>query len=622
MNPTHSFDVSINGSKLAPALENLLVTAEVETSLNLPDAFVLTFRDPSRVVFDASSGIQIGAKVTIKVVSDANPSGEAIIEDAEITALEAEHDPLGTISVVRGLDQSHRLFRGRTTQAYKNASYSDVAKKLVQRNGLSSGSIDSTPVVHDVVSQVNCSDWDFLSGLAAEVGYEVVIVKGKLDFRKPEPASGAPSPGTLASTNPMQLTLGENLLSFRCALTAAEQVTEVKVRSWDPKQKKEIVGSSPAKTSATGLDTTPAQLGSKFGSPVHYATSIPFATQAECDAAAAARAEGIGGASATFDGVAIGTILLKAGSAVSLGQVGKPFDGKYRLTSARHHYDPDGGYTTHFTVSGKQNGSLLGLASSGPKANGNGSASVRSIPGVVVGLVTNAKDPNTECRVKVKFPWLDDTYESDWARVAQISAGNGYGAVMVPEVGDEVLVAFEQGDFRRPYVLAGLYNGVDKAPAGSVPTIDESSGKVLRRDFFSRTHHRLSFTEKEGTDDGVLLQTGDSKYVLKLSKSGQKVTINADGTIEIESKGAPGDIKITAAGNLDLKARQVSIKADSGVSIDGGGGNVEIKGVELKANGTAQVQVQGATISVNANATAEFKGGAMVQIQGAIVKIN
>lgn len=622
MNPTHSFEVSLDGSPLSASLEELLVSAYVETSLNLPDAFVLTFRDPSRVVFGSAGGIGIGKQVTIKLVSDANPQGEVLLQDAEVTALEAVHDQLGTLSVVRGLDQSHRLFRGRTTAAYKNMSYSDVAAKVAERNGLKAGTIDSTSVVHDLVSQVNCSDWDFLGGLAAEVGYEVMVSTGKLDFRKPQSASGAPGPGTLASTNPMQLTLGENLLSFRCAVTAAEQVQEVSVRSWDPKQKRELVGTSMARTSASHLDLTPAQLGGTFGSPKHVAASIPFATQSECEAAAAARAEDIGGASAAFDGVALGNIELKAGSAVSLGQVGKPFDGKYRLTSTRHHYDPDGGYTTYFTVSGKQNSTLLGLASGRAGGNGAGSASGRPIPGLVPAIVTNAKDPSNDCRVKVKFPWLDDSYESDWARTAQISAGNGYGAVFVPEVGDEVLVAFEQGDMRRPYVLAGLYNGVDKPPAGSIPTVDDSSGKVQRRDFFSRTHHRLSFTEKAGTDDGVLLETGDGKYVLALSKSGRKVTINADGTIEIECTGSPGDIKITAAGNLDLKARQVSIKADSGVQIDGGGGNVEIKGVQVKANGSAQVTVQGATISVNANATAELKGGAMVQIQGAIVKIN
>ena len=616
MNPSHSFVVLLNGSPLPHDLEGLLVSAYVDDSLNVPDLFVLSFRDPERIVFKPAYGIEIGAKVTVKVVSDAAPSGEPLIADAEVTALEAEHDPLGTLSVVRGLDQSHRLCRGRRTAAYKNMTYADVARKVAQRNGLAPGTIEATSVVHDLVSQFNVSDWSFLWSLASEVGFEVVIDDGKLHFRTPLAAAGAPSPGTLATSNPLQLTLGENLLRFRCAVTSAEQVKEVRVRSWDPKQKREIVGTAAAKASGAGLTLSPGQLAGRFGDPVHLSASTPYATQPQCEAAAGAIAEDIAGSFATFDGVAVGNIKLRAGVAVSLGLVGAPFDGRYKLTTTRHLYDPDDGYATWFTVSGRQDSSLLALTSV------NGSGSGRTVPGVVPAIVTSAKDPESQCRVKVKFPWLADDYETDWARTAQLSAGNGYGAVVVPEVGDEVLVAFEQGDFRRPYVLAGLYNGVDAPPAGAVPTVDDSSGKAQRRDFFSRTHHRLSFTEKEGTDDGILLQTGDSKYVLNLSKAKKTVTITADGTIEIESKGAPGDIKITAAGNLEVKARQISIKADSGITMDGGGGNVEVKGVQVKVAGTAQVSVQGANISVNANAQAELKGGAMVNVQGAMVKIN
>jgi phage protein D/phage baseplate assembly protein gpV len=624
VNPSHSFEVSVNGSALHDEVKGLLESAYVDESLNLPDLLVLTFRDPDRIVFKPSYGLQIGASVTIKVVSDASPSGETLIQDAEITALEAEHDALGTVSVVRGLDKAHRLFRGRTTKAYANASYSDVARQVAQRHGIEAGMITATSAVHDVVSQVNVSDWEFLLGLAAEVGYEVTVVAGKLNFGPPPEASAAPSPGTLASSDPLQLSLGDNLLRFRAAVTSAEQVTEVQVRSWDPKTKKELVGTAPAKASQAGLTVTPGSLASKFGSPVHCATATPFGSQSECESAAKALAEDIGGAFATVDGVAIGNIKLKAGSPVSLGLVGAPFDGKYTLTTARHLYDPDEGYLTWFTVSPRHDRTLLGLTGglNGQASAAAASASGKPIPGVTQAIVTNAKDPENLCRVKVKFPWLSDDYESDWARTAQVSAGNGYGAVIVPEVGDEVLVAFEQGDFRRPYVLAGLYNGMDKPPAGSLSVVDDASGKVQRRDLFSRTHHRVSLTEKDGTDDGILISTGDDKYQLQLSKNNQKVTLKADGTIEISAEGTPGDITITAAGNLNLKGRQIRIKADSGIQMDGGGGNVEIKGIQLHAQGTAQVSVKGATISVQADATAEFKGGAMVQVQGALVKIN
>jgi phage protein D/phage baseplate assembly protein gpV len=620
VNPANTFKVEVDGSPLSDDLATLLVSAYVDDSLNVPDMFVLTFSDPAKVVFEGGP-FAIGNKVTISIVSDAAPTGQKLISEAEITALEVEFDPGGTRSVVRGFDQTHRLFRGRHTEGYKNMSYSDVAGRVAQRHGLSTGTIDSTGVVHELISQANMSDWQFLSGLAREVGYEVAAAAGKLEFRKPKSPSSAPSSGDLAITDPLKLVLGDNLLRFRCSVSSAEQVKEVRVRSWDPASKQVLEGTAVAHTSSVALADNPGTLAGKFGNPVHTAVGTPFESQSECDAAAVALAEEIGGSFASFDGIASGNLKLKAGGAVSLGLVGQPFNGRYKLTTTRHVYDPDDGYQTWFTVSGRQERSLGGLTS-GAGGSANGSASGRLIAGVVQAIVTNAKDPLNLCRVKVKFPWLSDTYESDWARTAQLSAGNGYGSVMVPEVGDEVLVAFEQGDLRRPYVIGGLYNGKDKPPTGAPDLIDSSSGKVNRRGFVSRTGHTLSFAEKEGTNDGILLSTAGDKYVIELSKKNQKVTINADGSIEIEAKGGGGAVKITASGDLDLKARKISVKADSGVEIDGGAGNVDVKGVQVSAKGTAKLSMEAATISVNASATAELKGGAMVNVQGALVKIN
>ncbi len=96
---------------------------------------------------------------------------------------------------------------------------------------------------------------------------------------------------------------------------------------------------------------------------------------------------------------------------------------------------------------------------------------------MVIGVVTAVDDPESLGRVKVKFPWLADDYESWWARVAQLGAGPDRGAVWLPEVNDEVLVAFEHGDTRRPYVVGGLCNGVDNPPFGD-GLIDGSTGAV------------------------------------------------------------------------------------------------------------------------------------------------
>jgi uncharacterized protein involved in type VI secretion and phage assembly len=87
------------------------------------------------------------------------------------------------------------------------------------------------------------------------------------------------------------------------------------------------------------------------------------------------------------------------------------------------------------------------------------------INGVVIGLVTNVQDPTHNGRIKVRFPWLDDQHETDWIRIATMMSGNGRGSFFMPEVDDEVLVAFDHGDVRFPYVVGFMWNGKDATPS-------------------------------------------------------------------------------------------------------------------------------------------------------------
>ena len=82
--------------------------------------------------------------------------------------------------------------------------------------------------------------------------------------------------------------------------------------------------------------------------------------------------------------------------------------------------------------------------------------------GVCEGIVVDNEDPEQQGRIKVKLPWFDDETVTEWCRVRQAYAGNGYGMFFIPEVDDEVLVAFIHGDLRLPVILGGLYNGIDK----------------------------------------------------------------------------------------------------------------------------------------------------------------
>ena len=192
--------------------------------------------------------------------------------------------------------------------------------------------------------------------------------------------------------------------------------------------------------------------------------------------------------------------------------------------------------------------------------------------GVVVGVVTNNQDPDGMGRVKVKFPWLNDQDESHWARICSLMAGKGRGAYFLPEIDDEVLLAFEHGDRRCPYVLGALWNGKDTPPT----------------------------TNSDGKNDVRLIQ----------SRSGHVIRLNdADGkeTIEIIDKN-DNSITFDAVRN----SLTIATKKDIMLSAPQGTITLDAQTIEIKSSTQATLQA-GSTIDVNANATMNIKG-AMVNI--------
>jgi phage protein D len=568
---TATLQIDIDGSSLPDEVAQLLMSAFVDDSRYLPDLFSLTFRDPYREVL-AKSNAKIGSKVRVMVITEASPDGERLVS-GEVTALEAEHDASGAFTVIRGLDESHRLFRGRRTETYLNVTYSDIAKKVATRAGLRAGSIEQTSAVHEHVGQANTTDWQFLRGLATDIGFEVAVIDGALDFGRPQTSSAAPGAADTTTQDPMQLVHGANLLRYRAIVTAGEQVENVEVRGWDVGNKRALIGTAPAATTSACLAVTPAGLAKTFGGGQHVGVQVPYGTQQGVDRAAGALAERIASAFAELEGVARGNPKLKAGVAVSLSLVGDPFDGKYTVTSSRHTYDPEAGYQTAFTVSGRHERSLLGLAS-----GGGGGTTAQVIPGVVVGQVNDVNDPDSLGRVKLTFPWLSDDYVSDWVRMCQPGAGKARGAVVLPEVNDEVLVAFEQGDVRRPFVVGGLHNGQDKPPTGS-SLVDGSTGAVRRRGFVSKNGHSLIFFDDD-SKQGVALISGDKGLRLSMNQSTTTVRVTSSGSVEItgskEVKISAGtDLTLEAKSGLKLSGAQVSIKSQ---------GPVEVTGSPIKLN--------------------------------------
>jgi hypothetical protein len=353
-------------------------------------------------------------------------------------------------------------------------------------------------------------------------------------------------------------------------------------------------------------------LADKFAAPPWVVTHVPHRTQATAEAAAKALAERVAGTFAELEGVCRGNPQLHAGVPVAIGNLGAPFDGKYTLSRVRHVFDSDSGYTTLISVTGQQDRSMLGLTGS-PGSSGR--------QGVATAVVTDVNDPAKTGHVKVQLPWMRDDFGTFWARVLQAGAGHDRGSMLLPEVGDEVLVAFEHGDLGAPFVLGGLYSAKNQPYVGQAASVDSGTGAINRRAFVGRTGHSLELLESSQLN-GIWLHTGDGKLSLAMDGTNAPViTVHSDGKVVVEAKdgvdidAGNGGVKITAGQKIELTAK-------TGISLDAGSGDVQIKGVNVDVKGTAQATVSAAKVSVAGQASTEINGGATLAIQAALVKIN
>ncbi|MFF9479310.1 VgrG-related protein [Streptomyces sp. NPDC014733] len=607
--------VTIGGSPLPKKLLPYLSDAWVDLGSGVPGAFQLTFRDPHRKLL-GSAGIKIGTKVALAPVADGKGAQSPLIS-GEVTALETEYDGTGTFTLVRGYDLGHRLLRQRRVAGYTRMTAAAIARKLVADSGITVGRIESTKGTYDFLTQDNVTDWDFLSRLADE-NEKVMFLdpRGKFQFVTPDKASGAPPENTPGDKSPYVLQAGVDILRCRSAVTAADQVPRTEARGWDVQSKKALRERTTAKDNP-GFDigTTPGRAAAAFPTSPLVETHTPYDQQAQVKRAADALADDVTASFAELEVTVRGAPKLRPDTPVTLTDVGEPFEGKYTATGVRHVFASGRHYETWVTVSGRQWRSLYGVAS-------GGAATASRLPSVANAIVTDVKDPLKQGRVKLRFPWLDDRYVSDWTRTVQLGGVNG-GSIVPLDVKDEVLVAFDRGALDHPYVIGGLYNGKDRPENGDVPLHDRLSGKASRHTVADRENNRLDLlSQKSGLRKrGVRLRTGDDRLTVELDRTRTQITVDSSGSVSITGNTS---VSVEAKGRLSMKAGgAMSLYAGGAMSLTAGGA-MSVKGgvdLALSAGGMFNLNAGGAG-TIDAGAMLHLAGGADVNlIAGAAMQI-
>jgi hypothetical protein len=633
VNPVVS--VGVIGMPLSSSAETKLIRTVVDTHLHLPDMFELTFVDEEGSLA-SDAGLEIGTKIEIFAGKEADSDTTSLIK-GEVTSIEAICQDALIFTVIRGYEKAHRLQRAKRTKTFVNMTDSDIASQVARNAGLDIGDVQSTSVTHDHIAQVAQTDWDFLSQRAREIGYETGVVAGEFFFR---PASGSSSGGlggalgAVASAAASMLGMSsklmfkDNLISFYPRISAANITPNVEVRVWDSKGARVVTSQADAASgTATIDDQVPKDLANSFtdglipplpslpalppipGLPkIDFGTSPsntayvvvdrPLAFGPSADKAVEEAAKGLADhISSTFaeaEGDALGDPSIQAGAQVDIDGVPEQFIGKWTVTNARHVFDAnEDGYHTRFWVSGRQNRNLLGLTA-GTKENRT------TFNGLVCGVVTNVSDPDKLGRVKIALPWLSPDFESDWARAVQVGAGPRSGALFLPEVGDEVLVGFEFGDPRRPYVMGGLIN--TNTDYGALSSSVSGSGAVNERGFATPAGNRLLFTDDlpPGPPGAPPIK---SAIVLGTKDDSLSVAIDqVAGTIKISCNPAPPASK-SPSGTLTIECPglgAISIKAGTGGMKLETDGQLELTGkMGVKIESTAITEIKGSMLKLN-----------------------
>lgn len=553
--------IEIDGQAASGELIKDLLQITVEESLHLPAMFTLvihnsyipTSQRPENKPWRYEQLFKIGKKVRLGFTSsttlDPNFQEEAeeFLIEGEITAMEVHFNEKSEADIiVRGYDISHRLHRGRYNRSFLKQLDSDIVKKIVQEVGIKVGNIDATGEVHEYVFQENQTNMEFLRERAARIGFELFITEDKINFCKP----------TIEKS--LALEWLDDISKFSTRVTSAEQVSSVEVRAWDYSQKRLIsqTANKEKQVTETGnqLGSSTSTAFSNLKSPKMIVVDKPVASENQAKAMAQALCDELGGEFVYADAKAVGNPEIRPGRVVTLKGMGDRYNGSYYVTQTRHFFSRRV-YETDFSVRGLRSGNLFTTLS--PEKR------LQPSETLLVGIVTDNKDPEGWGRVKVKFPTLTEKHTSDWARVVALGAGPNRGFDCLPEVEDEVLVGFEHGDIHRPYVIGGVWNGKD-APPEKVE--DSVTNGVRLRTIKTRVGHTLQFVEEDkgSSKTGIRVETtgghkiylNDSDRCIEIeTKGGHKIKMDDMGAVPSVSVNSTGDMSLDAAGNIDITAK-------------------------------------------------------------------
>jgi uncharacterized protein involved in type VI secretion and phage assembly len=573
-------EILVNGSQMSSSYE--LSGLRIRTSFGLPGRATLRF-DDSGFAIAAGSTFTIGTQLEVRMADGGT------LFAGEVTGIDLQLDRGVPDFVVIADDPSYKMALGNKARSFTKMSYSDIVSQIGREYGLSVEA-DATAAQFDYTLQAD-SDFGFVSELADRVGYDWWVEEKVLKFKKP--ATSAAS---------ARLNASEDLRQFSVRASALHPSSSA-VMGWTAKTKTSIKGNSASPSS--GILPT-ASLVSGYASVSALSSMTKVSTSAQgpvdqeeaqdlADRAAAAWAA----AAVTARGTTLIAPAIKIGGSVEVEGAG-PANGKYFVTEVEHSYT-DRGFETRFVAGDHRPNGLVDTLTSTKQT------SFRR-DGLVVGLVTQiGNSEGSPGDIKVKYPGIDDQLASGWARMVSVGGGNKKGVTFMPEVNDEVIVGFENGDPRRPVILGAVFNGKDSQPAFAV-----ESSMVNSRQITSRLGHAVEFGDGTAPDKQYISLTlaGGATSVMMSKK---EFIAQVPAGIPLSITAGSASFKIGNDGSITIQGSKITLKADT---------DVEISGLNVTTKASVKNSASGAMVEVKGSAQVEVSAGGPAMIKGLPVMVN
>jgi phage protein D len=579
--------VSIDGMELDANWAAALIEVRVELEFQVPARCTLRFADPGYALLETSLPDQRNLLALGKSVEVLGGGTSLITAEITSVAVEQRREEQPMLVVVAH-DRSHRLGRGTRIKSYLSTRYSDLVESLAVAAALQAD-VDSTPLSFDYLMQVD-SDLSLLTEAARRCGYDWWVDGTTLKFKAPH------------STTTVNLSVGEELHSFSVR-ASGHHPGSFTVDGWDRVHQAQVESTTTFDNPVPDSDIARLVTGADgaFGTATLVTAGLGAQTADEAHQLSTAMSTRAEACAVSAHGVTPGNAEIRLGSSVQVTDAG-PLSGTYPVTKVEHVYRSSG-FFTRFVSGDRRPTSLLETLSAGGRRAGL----VGPHLGVNVGQVTNINDPKNTGMVKVRFPGVNPNEESGWARLVAVGGGAERGNVFIPEVGDEVLVAFEGGDLRQPVVIGGLYGSKSTIPATRI-----EDGSVQVRGMTSRLGHVVLLLDgTDESDQAILLQLAGGENLIHLGKdkldvevpSGTPVNIVAgDTSIKFDAGGAialaGSKISIEATQELTLSGLKVSISADTQLELEGQAGST-LKGATVQVSGDTAVQIKGTPVAIN-----------------------